>query len=117
MPEAGCRPRFLRIQYHAGGRDATAFRGESGPETAFRGGLRGEFRFGGQDSCDRESPENATSHVEGYRRRVPPQSTTSNIAEYRQQVALKTNLQGTLKTRYFSVYLAYMRVSCSWEAL
>ena len=43
------------------------------------------------------------------RRGGPPQSTTSNIAEYRQQVALKTNLQGTLKTRYFSVYLVYVR--------
>ena len=64
-----------------------------------------------------ECPEDATSHVEGDRRRVPPQSTTSNIAEYRQQVALKTNLQGTLKTRYFSVYLACVRVSCFCEGL
>ena len=110
MPEAGYRSRFPRIQYHAGGRDATAFRGESGPGTGFRGGFRGEFRFGGQD-CPFGDAEGAAARVANVakyrrtRRRVPHQTSQSTAV----RIEFKAKCQGTLKTRYFSVYLAYVR--------
>ena len=80
MPETGCRTRFLRIQYHAGGRDATALRGESKPGTGFRGGFRGGIRFGGQDSCGRvpgmvtakETADSQKPPLPGRRSKIPP---------------------------------------------
>ena len=85
MPEAGCRSRFLRIQYHAEGRDATSFRGESGPETAFRGGFRGEDRFGGQNypaGCQRTPPTSTPRHRRPQRKRpgVPQPHASQSIA-------------------------------------
>ena len=181
MPEAGCRSRFPRIQYHAGRRDATALRGESGPETAFRGGFRGGIRFDGQDSCGRDALENADDKWSPQQSRHGRHATVARVvecrAEYRAQVEFKTtpsrytenkvffsvpcvyarkpflrgclrsfeavrcvwaksfngtvwtfwdtdalvvfksNLQGALKTRYFSVYLACVRVSRFFEGL
>ncbi len=105
MPEAGCRSRFLRIQYHAEGRDATSFRGESGPETAFRGRFHGGDRFGGQDypaGCHKNA---ADKHP------APPPPTTqttrsttaARIAEYR-RASQETNKQPQFKATLLKVH-------------
>ena len=84
MPETGCRTRFLRIQYHAGRRDATALRDESGPGTAFRGGFRGGIRFGGQDSCGRGATDKPPHAIKMHPTPLlyASQSTATNIITF-----------------------------------